>query len=151
MNLPSFTLPASDGKSYTQQDLSKGFVVLYVYPKDMTPGCTLESKDFRDLYSDFQNLSVQIFGLSKDGVASHEKFVTKECLPFPLLSDEDLVLLQAMGAWKEKSMYGKTFLGIERSTFLIRDGEIIQEWRKVKVKGHAQEVLDCVQKLKNDS
>lgn len=149
MKIPAFSLPANNGKTYSNADLSEGIVVLYVYPKDMTPGCAMESKDFRDLSAQFQELGVQIFGLSKDSVTSHEKFVAKECLPFPLLSDEELVLLQGLGSWKEKSMYGKTFLGIERSTFVFQDGEMIKEWRKVKVKGHAQEVLDFVSGLMN--
>lgn len=149
MNLSSFSLSVSGFSSpdISSDDLSQGLVVLFVYPKDNTPGCTMEARDFRDHYESFQEIGVQIFGLSKDSIASHERFAEKQCLPFSLISDPDLQLLQALGVWKEKSMYGKTFLGIERSTFLFRDGELIQEWRKVKVRGHVQEVLAACQKL----
>lgn len=147
MKLPVFSLPASDGKTYSEKDFSNGIFVLYLYPKDMTPGCTIESKDFRDAYQDFQNLSVPVFGLSKDSLSSHEKFIQRDCLPFPLLADEEMKLISALDAWKEKSMYGKKYMGTERSTFVIHNGEIVKEWRKVKIPGHIQEVLAFVKEL----
>jgi len=138
MNI-SCSLPASDGQEY---DLQKGKYVLYLYPKDMTSGCTLESQNFRDHKKDFDDLGFQILGLSKDSLASHEKFIQKENLNFPLLSDESTEFIQSLDAWKEKSMYGKKYFGIERSTFVIVDGEIVHQWRKVKVDGHVAEVLE---------
>lgn len=147
MNLPSFSLPASDGKTYTEKDFEKGIFVLYLYPKDMTPGCTTESCDFRDAQPNFTKEGVQIFGLSKDPLRSHEKFITKHKLPFVLLSDEETMLISALGAWQEKKFMGKTYMGTVRSTFVIYNGEIVQEWRGVKVKGHVQEVLDSLSSL----
>lgn len=141
MKLPSFSLPASDGKTYTDADLSNGKYILYLYPKDMTSGCTLESQNFRDLKDKFAALGFQILGLSKDSMKSHDKFCEKESLNFPLLSDEDCTLIEGLGAWVEKSMYGKKYMGIERSTFVVVDGEVVQKWRKVKVPGHTEAVL----------
>jgi peroxiredoxin Q/BCP len=142
MKFPAFSLPASDGKNYSEADFKSGKFVLYVYPKDMTSGCTRESQDFRDAASDFEKLGFRILGLSKDSIKSHEKFCQKESLNFPLLSDEKFELLNALGAWVEKSMYGRTYFGADRSTFVIVDGKIIREWRKVKVPEHVTEVLD---------
>ena len=147
MQLPAFSLAANDGKVYTDADITAGITVLYAYPRDMTPGCTTESQNFRDLNAEFEALGAKVIGVSKDSVASHQKFCAKESLPFLLLSDAEGELLTALGAMKEKSMYGKTFLGIERSTFVVKDGEIVREWRKVKVPGHAQEVLDYVKTI----
>ncbi len=147
MQLPSFSLSDQKNRIYTEADFSKGLSVIYIYPKDMTPGCTLESQDFRDLKPDFDSLGVSVFGLSKDSVESHCRFESKENLNFSLLSDPDAQLISKLGAWKEKSMYGKTFLGIIRSTFLIRDGVIIHSWMNVKAKNHAQEVLDFIRHL----
>ncbi len=144
MKPPSFSLPASDGKTYTDKDFASGKFVLYLYPKDMTSGCTIEAQDFRDMKAGFEKLGYQVFGLSKDSLKSHEKFCMKENLNFPLLSDEKCELIAALGAWVEKSMYGKKYMGIERSTFVIENGEIVKEWRKVKARGHAVEVLDFV-------
>ena len=146
---PSFSLPASDGKTYTEADFSTGITVVYVYPKDMTSGCTLEAHDFQNALPEFQKLGARVLGLSKDSLSSHQKFCTKDALTFPLLSDEDTKLLQALDAWKEKSMYGRKYFGAERSTFLIVDGEIVQEWRKVSVPGHVDEVLSAVKALKD--
>ncbi len=147
MKLPVFSLQDGNNNSITNDDLSSGIAVLYLYPRDNTPGCTLEAKDFRDEYDRFKELGAEVYGLSKDSVASHEKFCTKYELPFPLISDPNAELIEALGGWKEKSMYGKTFMGIERSTFVIKDGEIVKEWRKVKVKNHVNEVLDFIKTL----
>ncbi len=139
--IPPFSLPASDGKTYSNTDWASQKVVLYLYPKDATPGCTLEANDFEALKTDFEALGYQVFGLSKDSIKKHENFCAKQNLTFPLLSDSEGALVEALGAWVEKSMYGKTYLGIDRSTFVIENGTIVQEWRKVKPKGHAAEVL----------
>ena len=144
MKLPIFSLSASDGHIYTKSDFEKGTFVLYVYPKDMTSGCTVEANDFNDMLSEFEAKGVKVFGLSKDSLKSHEKFCLRDGLKFVLLSDEPTDFLQALGCWKEKSMYGKKYWGAERSTFVIRDGKIIKTWRNVKVPGHAAEVLDFV-------
>ncbi len=144
MKFPIFSLPASDGKTYSDKDFSKGTFVLYIYPKDMTSGCTLEAQNFRDAQKEFEKLGVKVFGLSKDPIKSHEKFCEKESLNFPLISDESTELIQALGAWKEKSMYGRKYWGAERSTFLIKDGKIIKEWRKVSVTGHVEDVIKSI-------
>jgi peroxiredoxin Q/BCP len=113
----------------------------------MTPGCTIESQTFRDYKEDFEKLGVRIFGLSKDNLNSHEKFCQKESLNFPLLSDEDSTLIEALGSWVEKSMFGKKYMGIDRSTFVIKDGVIAKEWRKVKITNHVKEVFEFCQSL----
>ena len=123
-------------------------LVLYFYPKDMTSGCTLESQQFRDLHAAFRKARTRVFGVSRDSAASHEKFKKKESLPFELLSDEDEKLCRLFDVIKEKSLYGRKYMGIERSTFLIdAEGVLRQEWRKVKVPGHAQEVLEAARAL----
>ena len=120
-------------------------VVLYFYPKDNTPGCTTEGQDFRDLFSKFKRQNTLIFGVSRDGLAAHEKFRAKQQFPFELLSDPDEKLCRRFDVIKEKMLYGRKFMGIERSTFLIdAKGKLRQEWRKVKVKDHAAEVLAAV-------
>ena len=120
-------------------------VVIYFYPKDSTPGCTTESQDFRDLHSKFRRQNTVIFGVSRDSLASHEKFKAKHGFPFELISDPDEKLCRKFDVIKEKNLYGRKFMGIERSTFLLDEkGKLRQEWRKVKVKGHAAEVLDAV-------
>ena len=120
-------------------------VVLYFYPKDSTPGCTTEGQDFRDLHGRFRRQNTVVFGVSRDSLASHEKFKAKQSFPFDLLSDEDGKLCAQFDVIKEKSLYGRKFMGIERSTFLIdEDGKLRQEWRKVKVKDHAAAVLEAV-------
>ena len=117
-------------------------IVLYFYPKDDTPGCTKEACSFRDMIKDFSNKNAVIIGVSKDSMKSHEKFINKYKLPFELISDEEGRLLDAFGVWKEKSMYGKTFMGIERTTFLINEkGVIEQVWNKVSVDGHIEDIL----------
>ncbi len=146
--LPAFSLPASDGKTYTDKDFQKGTFVLYVYPKDMTPGCTIEAHNFTGMLPRFEELGVLTFGLSKDSVKSHKNFCSLIGIDFPLLSDEEHLLLDSLGSWKEQSMFGKKYWGAERSTFVIRDGKIIKTWRKVKVPGHVAEVLDFVTNYK---
>ncbi len=146
---PDFTLPTIGGKTVSLSDFKgKQSLVLYFYPKDDTPGCTKEACFFRDLQSEFEDAGAAILGVSVDSVRSHEKFAAKHNLLFPILSDEDKRVVTAYGVWKEKSMYGKTFLGTERATFLIdKQGTIRKVWPKVKVEGHADEVLDAVKSL----
>lgn len=120
-------------------------VVLYFYPKDSTPGCTTEGQEFRDLHAKFKRQNAVIFGVSRDSIASHEKFKAKHKFPFELLSDPDEKLCKQFDVIKEKTLYGRKFMGVERSTFLIDEkGKLCEEWRKVKVKGHAAAVLDAV-------
>lgn len=141
---PEFTLPRDGGGTLSLADYRGQMVVLYFYPKDDTPGCTAESCDFRDNFAALQKLGVAILGISRDSVARHDKFKAKYDLNFPLLSDEDAKICEAYGVWVEKSMYGRKYMGIDRSTFLIGpDGKIIRIWRKVKVKNHVDEVKDA--------
>ena len=144
-SLPDFELPAT-GTQRFQLSAFKGHpFVLYFYPRDDTPGCTIEGTQFRDLHSDFLKARVPVFGVSRDTVASHEKFKKKMGFPFELLSDPDEKVCTIFGVTKMKNMYGRQVRGVERSTFVIdRDGRIAREWRGVKVPGHAQEVLDYV-------
>lgn len=145
---PDFELPATGGHPVRLSDLRGKPVVLYFYPKDNTPGCTTEGQDYRDLYDLFQALDCEVFGISRDSVASHEAFKAKLNLPFELLSDVDEQACQAYAVIKMKNMYGKKVRGIERSTFVIdRDGRIAREWRAVKVPNHARDVLEFVRSL----
>jgi len=134
-----------------EADLSKlkgKKVVLYFYPKDSTPGCTTEGQNFRDLYKQFKKENVVIFGLSRESLKSHENFKSNQSFPFDLISDPEEKICNQYDVIQEKSMYGRKYMGIERSTFLIdENGKLVQEWRKVKVTGHAQEVLDSVKSL----
>ena len=124
-------------------------VVLYFYPKDNTPGCTTEGQNFSDLYKDFKKEGALIFGLSRESLKSHENFKAKQSFPFELISDPDEKICNQYDVIKEKSMYGRKYMGIDRSTFLIDEkGKLVQEWRKVKVTGHAQEVLDTIKSMK---
>ena len=142
---PDFTLPRNGGGTVRLSDLQGGPVVLFFYPRDNTPGCTKESIGFSEQLGAFERRGVRVFGISKDSVASHDNFADKHDLAVPLLSDEAGQTCEDYGVWKEKKMYGKTFMGIERSTFLISaDGRILQVWRKVKVPGHVEEVLNAV-------
>lgn len=146
---PSFTLAATGDKKINLRELRGKNVVLYFYPKDSTPGCTLEGQDFRDLKSKFTRAKTVVLGLSRDSIKSHENFKTKQKFNFDLVSDSEEKACNAYDVIKEKNMYGKKVIGIERSTFLIdKEGTLTQEWRKVKVKGHAQEVLDAAKALK---
>ena len=139
---PDFNLPSDSGKSIHLASLKGKSVVLYFYPKDDTPGCTIEAKEFRDLSGEFETNNTVIIGISKDSVKSHDKFKAKYCLSFPLASDEDTAICQKYGVWVEKSMYGKKYMGIDRVTFLINpNGKIAHIWEKVSVNGHASDVL----------
>jgi len=143
-----FTAAATGDKNIRLKDLRGQNVVVYFYPKDSTPGCTTEGRDFSSLHSKFRRQKTVILGVSRDSVASHEKFREKQGFPFDLLSDPDETLCKQFDVIKEKKLYGRTFMGIERSTFLIdKDGKLRQEWRKVKVKGHAEDVLEAVRGL----
>jgi len=148
---PDFELPVEglEGRDTLSLSDYRGHpVVLYFYPKDNTPGCTLEAQDFRDLQDEFRKLGAQVLGISRDSVTSHAKFRDKQNLNFPLLSDPDEIACQSYGVIKEKKMYGRTHVGVERSTFLIDgDGKVARAWRGVKVKGHAQKVLETLQSL----
>ena len=145
---PDFTLPATDYETIALKGLQGQAVVLYFYPKDDTPGCTTESCEFRDNFNALKSISVTVLGVSKDSVKSHDKFKEKYKLNFPLLSDEEGAMLNAYGVWTEKSMMGKKYMGIERSTFLIDGtGKIVQIWRNVKVADHVAEVVDAARKL----
>jgi len=139
--VPAFTTHTTQGP-LTSDALSGQAYVLYFYPKDATPGCTLESQEFRDLMADFTAAGCRILGVSRDSLASHERFRSKECLPFDLISDTDESLCRLFDVIKTKNMYGKQVQGIERSTFLVNaDGVLVAEWRKVKAEGHAAAVL----------
>ena len=139
--VPAMTLALSDG---TSVDLASDPVVLYFYPKDDTSGCTREAQDFTALAPDFATAGVRVVGVSRDAMKKHDKFIAKYDLAVPLASDEDGALSDAFGTWVEKSMYGRKYMGMERATFVIRGGKVIKAWPKVKVPGHAQEVLGSV-------
>jgi len=142
-NYLDIKLPASDGNSYTLKDFADKKVILYFYPKDNTSGCTIEAKDFTCLQSEFNKKGYTIIGVSRDSVKSHLSFINKQDLGLLLLSDENEELVKAFDVLKEKSMYGKKYMGIERSTFILDEfGKVIKEYRKVKAKDHAQKVLD---------
>jgi thioredoxin-dependent peroxiredoxin len=138
----------STGGDVRLKDYRERNVILYFYPKDSTPGCTQEGQDFRDLHTKFRRQKAVIFGVSRDSLASHEKFRDKQGFPFDLISDPQEKLCRQFDVIREKSLYGRKFMGIERSTFLIgTDGKLRGEWRNVKVKGHAEAVLDALKEL----
>lgn len=142
---PDFTLPQNGGDSISLADLRGREVVLFFYPKDDTSGCTKEACGFRDHYGDLVASGATVLGISPDNVASHDRFASKFSLPFPLLADTDHHVAEAYGVWQERSMYGKKYMGIERSTFLIgKDGRVTKAWNKVKPEGHAEEVLEIL-------
>lgn len=146
--LPSFTRPSTGGGNWKPGDVAGKKLVLYFYPKDDTTGCTKEGEAFRDLYPAFKKAGVTIVGVSPDSPASHEKFKEKYGFPFDLLADEDKSLCELFEVYKEKSMYGRKYMGVERSTFLVDgDGVLRREWRKVKVPGHAEDVLAAAKEL----
>lgn len=150
--VPNFKLPATGDKQIGLSDLKGQYVVLYFYPKDSTPGCTREGQDFRDIMSKFKRQEAVILGVSRDSIKSHENFRGKQGFKFDLLSDADEVLCGIFDVIKEKNMYGKKVMGIERSTFLIGpDGKLLKEWRKVKVDGHAEEVLETLKAIRKEA
>jgi len=141
-------LPVTGGGTLRLADLRGRWVVLYFYPRDHTPGCTREGRDFRDLHGRFQELGAVVLGVSRDGLASHERFKAKEGFPFELLADTEEALCRAFEVIRPKKMYGREVQGVERSTFLIDpEGVLRRAWRKVKVDGHAQEVLQALREL----
>jgi peroxiredoxin Q/BCP len=145
---PGFALPGTDGREISLERLKGRKAVLYFYPKDDTSGCTLEAQQFESLRQDFSAAETEVVGISPDGLKSHDKFRAKYGLSFPLASDESKAMLEAYGVWVEKSMYGRKYMGVERTTVLIdRDGRIARIWPKVKVPGHAEEVLAAAKAL----
>ncbi len=145
---PDFTLPTDGEGEITLSNLHTNMVVLFFYPKDMTPGCTTEAIGFSTLKKDFDALGVKIIGISKDSVARHDKFIAKHDLKITLAADEEGKVCEAYGVWVLKKLYGREYMGIERSTFLIgTDGKIAQIWRKVRVKGHVEAVLEAAQSI----
>ena len=147
-NAPSVVLPNEIGKIIDLKNFRPNPIVLFFYPRDNTSGCTKEAKDFTENLDLFYGAKVSVFGVSKDSIESHKKFIKKQKLAISLLSDKDGTVCEDFGVWKEKSMYGKTYMGIERSTFIIDGGgQIVKEWRKVKVANHVAEVLETVKKL----
>lgn len=146
--IPDFELPASGGTPFQLSAQRGKKIVLYFYPKDSTPGCTTEAQQFRDLHPEFQAAGCEIYGISRDSVKSHQNFITKQNLPFELLSDNEENACELFAVIKMKNMYGKQVRGIERSTFVLdQNGLLRKEWRGVKVAGHAQEVLDFIKTL----
>ena len=146
--VPAFNLPATGDKEISLADCKGKNLVLYFYPKDSTPGCTTEGQDFRDKINTFKRRNTIILGVSRDSIKSHENFRTRHKFPFDLLSDTDEKLCRQFDVIKEKNMYGRKVMGIERSTFLLGpDGKLRREWRKVKVDGHVNEVLEAVRAL----
>jgi thioredoxin-dependent peroxiredoxin len=146
--VPAFTRPVTGGGTWKLSDAAGKKVVLYFYPRDNTTGCTVEGQTFAELHAQFKKLGTLIVGVSPDTIASHEKFKAKMSFPFELLADEDTSLCELFGVFKEKSMYGRKFMGVERSTFLIDEkGVLRREWRKVKVPGHAAAVLEAAKAI----
>ena len=151
--IPDFTVPvtggtATEGKAWSLSEAKGEKVVIYFYPNDMTTGCTKESQDFRDLHPAFRKAKVRVFGISRDSLKSHDKFRDKEKLPFELLSDTDEKVCKLFDVIKEKSLYGRKYLGVDRSTFLIdAAGVLRREWRGVKVPGHVEDVLEAAKSL----
>lgn len=144
----NFTSEATGDKKIQLKDLRGQNVVLYFYPRDSTPGCTLEGQDFRDLHSKFKRQKTVVLGISRDSIASHEKFKANQKFPFELLSDPDEKLCRQFDVIHEKTLYGRKSMGVQRSTFLIdAEGKLRREWRQVKVEGHAAAVLDAVKEL----
>ena len=146
--IPDFTATSTGDSEFSLSENVGKNIVIYFYPKDNTPGCTKEGEDFRDQFEAFRSNNAIIVGVSRDSVKSHDKFICKYNFPFDLLADEDETVCQLFNVIKEKNMYGRKYMGIERSTFLIdSNGTLIREWRKVKVKGHVEEVLDALKNI----
>ena len=149
-NAPQFNLSTNGGDQFSLADAAGKYLILYFYPKDDTPGCTKEAIGFSEARAAFDAQNAMVVGVSRDTVKKHDKFVGKYDLRIPLISDEEGSLCKAFGTWVEKSMYGKTYMGIERATFLISPkGKVLHIWRKVKVPGHVEEVLAQLQSLKS--
>lgn len=145
---PKFSAEATSEQVISNQTYKDKNVVIYFYPKDSTPGCTTEGQEFRDNYKKFKKYNTEILGVSRESIKSHENFKSKQNFPFELLSDPDEKVCKAFDVMKMKSMYGRQYMGVDRSTFIVNhQGKIIKEWRSVKVKGHVQEVLETVEKL----
>tara|TARA_B100001113_G_scaffold338297_1_gene320334 strand:- start:1900 stop:2367 length:468 start_codon:yes stop_codon:yes gene_type:complete len=145
---PKFNGASTNDNNFSNKDFIRKKLVIYFYPKDNTPGCTTQGQDFRDNFKTFKKLNTEILGVSRDSVKSHENFKLKQSFPFELLSDPDEKMCKAFDVMKMKSMYGKRYMGVDRSTFLIDEkGRVIKEWRSVKVKGHVEEVLSLVKEL----
>ena len=145
---PAFKLPSTDGKDFELKTKLPNHLILYFYPKDNTPGCTTESVEFAKNYKTLQKMKVDVIGVSKDSIESHKKFIDKFKFPFPLLSDETTKVLKLYDAWGEKSMYGKKFMGIKRTTvFIQKNSKIIKIWTDVKVKNHVDEVIMFIENL----
>lgn len=146
--VPDFTLPATDGVDFQLSAARNKTLVIFFYPKDNTPGCTMESQQFRDLYAEFKKANCEVVGISRDSIKSHENFKSRFTLPYALLSDAEEKVCELFGVMKLKNMYGKQARGIERSTFVIdQDGKLCKEWRGLKADGHAQQVLEFVRTL----
>jgi|TARA_B100001540_G_scaffold112301_1_gene100726 peroxiredoxin Q/BCP len=145
---PNFKLESTSGEIIELNKIKSKYIVLYFYPKDDTPGCTLETKDFNKLLSKFKNLNSIILGISKDSIESHKKFKKKHSIKFDLLSDEEKKSIKAYKTWGKKKFMGREFMGQIRSSFVISKGKILNEWRNVRVKDHAQEVLEFLKNLK---
>ena len=146
---PAFTSQSTSKKNYSLKDSVGKYVVLYFYPKDNTPGCTTETNDFNKLLSSFKKLDCEIYGISKDSLDSHDKFRDKYKIKFDLLADEELKLLKKYKVWGKKKFMGKEFMGLIRSTFLIKDNNILKEWRNIRVKGHAEEIYNFIKDFKS--
>lgn len=147
-NCPKFKAECTSNKILSNNDFEGQNLVIYFYPKDSTPGCTTEGQEFRDQYKLFKKYNTEIIGVSRDSIKSHENFKLKQSFPFELLSDPDEKVCKAFDVMKLKSMYGREYIGVDRSTFLINaKGKVIKEWRSVKVKGHVDEVLEAVKEL----
>ena len=145
---PKFSAEATNQQTISNKTYEDKNVVIYFYPKDSTPGCTTEGQEFRDNYKKFKKCNTEILGVSRESIKSHENFKSKQNFPFELLSDPDEKVCKAFDVIKMKSMYGRQYMGVDRSTFIINDkGKIIKQWRAVKVKGHVQEVLETIQSL----
>ena len=147
-NIPNFTLPLSDDSLFNSEELKKKLYIIYFYPKDNTPGCTNEAKDFSSLKEDFDEIDAEIIGISKDSIKKHKNFIEKQDLKIKLASDEKGNVIESFGVWVEKKMYGRTYMGIERSTFIIsNEKKILEIYKKVKVKNHANLVLERAKQL----
>ena len=145
---PNFNGECTSNKTFSNKDFIGKNLIIYFYPKDSTPGCTSEGQDFRDKYKEFKKLKTEILGVSRESIKSHENFKYKQSFPFELLSDPEEKVCKAFDVMKLKSMYGREYIGVDRSTFLINsDGKVVKEWRNVKVKGHVEEVFNSVKDL----